>query len=252
MSVLSYSPSVSVIIPAHNAEKTLERAVVSVFSQTLPVDEILIFDDASSDGTSAEIMKLQTTDPRIKAFFGESNKGAGHARGFLLKRAIGEFAAFLDADDSWHPQKLEAQMPMFVDAAVGICATNFRVLRNNRRITERSAPARFGSKRMHLANYIGMSTAIVRLDLNGSREMPVIRKRQDYAYWLSILRLNPRVRVATVNEPLVEYHVQENSLSSDKLDNVRWNYAVFRETQGYSRTLSAILTLGNIAFRMLR
>lgn len=246
------SPVISVIIPAHNAERTLQRAVQSVQLQTIPVHEILIYDDSSIDRTASMIEQLGKMDPRIKGFGSDTNKGAGHARDFLLKRSIGDFAAFLDADDAWHPTKLERQIPKFNDPKVGICGCSFNVHSQNGRTSERSIPRRFGRKLMHASNYIGMSTAIVRLELNGSREMPKIRKRQDYAYWLSILRLNPGILVSGVDEPLVDYHQQAVSLSSNKLDNVRWNYAVFRQTQEYPAIISGILTLGNIAFRLFR
>lgn len=66
---------VSVILPAYNAEKTIREAVDSVLSQTYDCFELIIIDDASTDGTKAIIEELALKDPRIKILYNEKNRG---------------------------------------------------------------------------------------------------------------------------------------------------------------------------------
>ena len=102
-------PSVSVIIPAFNAEKYIRESIDSVLSQTVPVFEVIVVDDGSTDRT-AEIVRRY--GPPV-CYQHQSNHGVAHAcnRGAAL--ATGEFIGFQAADDLWLPEKLERQLDAF-------------------------------------------------------------------------------------------------------------------------------------------
>jgi glycosyltransferase involved in cell wall biosynthesis len=102
---------VSVIIPAYRASATLPRAIVSVAAQTQWPQEIIVVDDASGDDTVATAQTLAAHHPGgwIRIIVQPNNQGAGHARNVGWAAAQGEYIAFLDADDTWHPKKLEIQ-----------------------------------------------------------------------------------------------------------------------------------------------
>jgi glycosyltransferase involved in cell wall biosynthesis len=100
-------PLISVIIPAYNAERTLLETVDSVQNQTLANIEIIIINDGSTDRTEKTIENLH--DSRIKAFSYE-NGGVSVARNRGITHTMGEFIAFIDADDLWTPDKLERQL----------------------------------------------------------------------------------------------------------------------------------------------
>jgi glycosyltransferase involved in cell wall biosynthesis len=103
---------VSVVIPAYNAESTIVRAVTSVLRQTFQAHEIIIVDDCSTDATAVLISSLieQTNSVVIKLIRHRFNQGAASARNTGIDAACGEWVALLDADDSWHPEKLKIQM----------------------------------------------------------------------------------------------------------------------------------------------
>ena len=105
------SPLVSVIIPAYNAARTLETTVQSVYGQSLQDFEIVIVDDGSKDNTLEVAQRIAASDSRIKVV-AQSNSGAAAARNAGIKAAMGEYVAFLDADDLWLPQKLERQIAL--------------------------------------------------------------------------------------------------------------------------------------------
>jgi len=95
----------SVIIPAYNASKTIDATIDSVLGQTRPAEEILVMDDGSTDDTFA---RLQAYGSKIK-LFRHPNQGAAVSRNCLCRKAMGDVAAFLDADDVWHEDYLKAQ-----------------------------------------------------------------------------------------------------------------------------------------------
>lgn len=96
---------ISVLIPAFNAEATLEMALLSVMNQTRPADEIIVLDDGSTDGTAAIASRF---GPQV-ALHGQQNAGVATARNVLLRLAKHNFVAFLDSDDVWHPCYLQQQ-----------------------------------------------------------------------------------------------------------------------------------------------
>ncbi|MGE3332904.1 MAG: glycosyltransferase [Rhodospirillaceae bacterium] len=112
MSVVSFPQSspalVSTIIPAYNARRFIERALLSALSQNVPRAEVLVIDDGSTDGTR-EIVK--TYEPRgVRLICREERGGAAAARNTGLQAATGEYIAFLDADDEWLPAKINRQL----------------------------------------------------------------------------------------------------------------------------------------------
>ena len=106
MSYNSYC-DVSVITPAYRAAEYIDRAVQSVFRQTVYPKELIIVDDGSDDGTSEILESFSETDSPIELkILHQSHQGAGAARNLALQSATGKYAAFLDSDDEWLPEKL--------------------------------------------------------------------------------------------------------------------------------------------------
>lgn len=102
--------SVSVIIPAYNAQETIERAVMTVVNQTRPPLEVIVVDDASKDGTREVVRRLAAADPRVKLLENEVNRGPSGSRNRGFKAAQGEWVAIQDADDAWVETRLELML----------------------------------------------------------------------------------------------------------------------------------------------
>lgn len=108
---MTYNASVSVVIPCFNSATTIERALRSVEHQTTKPNEVLVVDDASSDNTVSIIEQYtHTSSLNIRIINQRVNGGPSVARNTAWNVATSEFIAFLDADDQWHPQKLEMQL----------------------------------------------------------------------------------------------------------------------------------------------
>jgi glycosyltransferase involved in cell wall biosynthesis len=101
---------VSVVIPCYRCAGSIKRAIESVFSQTVDAHEIIIVDDCSGDATSAILRELLSIYPdKLRIVEMDLNKGAASARNAGWNLSLQAFIAFLDADDSWHPDKLRIQ-----------------------------------------------------------------------------------------------------------------------------------------------
>jgi glycosyltransferase involved in cell wall biosynthesis len=99
-------PLVSVVIPAYNAERHIVEALEGVLAQTYRPVEIVVVDDGSTDATAEAVRRF---GPRVR-FTTQINAGAGAARNRGVAMATGRYIAFLDADDSWPPEKLARQV----------------------------------------------------------------------------------------------------------------------------------------------
>ena len=119
-------PSVTILIAAYNAQPFLHRAVTSALEQTIPATEILIVDDASSDGTVPAARKLAETDGRIRVLGLSTNGGPAAARNAGLDIASGEWIAVLDADDAFLPDRIERMLTYGVQVGADIVLDNFR------------------------------------------------------------------------------------------------------------------------------
>ena len=105
--------SVSVIIPAYNSASTIIRALQSVAAQTLAPLEIIVVDDASTDTTHDLVTTFASSSSiPVRVVTQTINSGPSAARNAGWDRAIGDYIAFLDADDQWHPRKIELQYPI--------------------------------------------------------------------------------------------------------------------------------------------
>ncbi len=108
---MTSSATISVVIPCFNSATTIERALRSVEHQTTKPHEVLVVDDASSDNSISVIEQFASTSSlNIRVIKQSVNGGPSVARNTAWNTATSEFIAFLDADDQWHPQKLELQL----------------------------------------------------------------------------------------------------------------------------------------------
>src|SRR5437867_10792008 len=105
------SARVSVVIPCWRCADTLRRALASVLSQTVAPLEIILVDDGNTDDTPPVLRELASRTPNlVRVVTLQQNVGPGEARNAGWAAARGELIALLDADDAWHPRKLELHL----------------------------------------------------------------------------------------------------------------------------------------------
>lgn len=118
---MKFTPLISVVIPAYNAEQFLDETLESVLSQTYENWECIIVNDGSTDNTESIAKKWCEKDARFRYFYKE-NSGASDTRNFGIKEARGEYIAFLDADDLYMPNFLEVCIENLVEKDVDLVA----------------------------------------------------------------------------------------------------------------------------------
>ena len=114
---------VSVVIPTFNCGQFIREALVSALEQTYPVDEVIVVDDGSIDNTKDVIQEFGERVRYVK----QANFGVSAARNAGVANSSGDLVAFLDADDSWLPEKIEEQVAIFLaDESVGLVHCGMR------------------------------------------------------------------------------------------------------------------------------
>ncbi len=207
---------VSVIMPTHNGERTIEAAMRSVMEQSFRNLELVVVDDGSTDGTAEIVGRLKMSDCRIRYILQRPCAGAASARNRGIRVSHGRYVAFLDDDDLWLPGKLERQVECLESHPdTALCFTQMHYdpgswegticpLSN----TQYSYLAEFQS------NLIPILTVIVRrecLDAVGGFSTDLVLS-QDYDLWL---RLGQRYAFHFMPVPTAVYTVHPDSISRD-------------------------------------
>lgn len=231
---------VSIITPSWNSEKYIADTIRSVLAQTWQNWEMVIVDDCSSDGTVGIVEAFAKEDSRIRLLVQPENGGAGKARNRALQAATGRFIAYLDADDLWKPEKLEKQVAFMLEKQAGFSCTSYEV------IDDAGSPL---NKEVHMlpqVNYIGflthnlLQTVGIMVDTavvdRKYLEMPDLRRRQDAAAWLQILKAG--YDNFGMDEVLAAYRRTADSLSSNKRKAIRGMWTLYRDVEHLSLPFS--------------
>ena len=168
---------VSIILPTYNSSSTVERAINSVINQTYKNWELIITDDNSSDNTISIINNYIKTPFDIKLYINEVNSGAGFSRNNSIKKASGNYIAFLDSDDYWKNNKLEKQILFMNKNNLPFSFTSYIQLNYDNSIKKViSAKHSVNFNDILKNNYIGCLTVMYSIDHFGKLYMPNVRK----------------------------------------------------------------------------
>ncbi|MDK2776155.1 MAG: glycosyltransferase [Pseudomonadota bacterium] len=223
-------PLVSIIMPSFNCADYIELSVRSVLSQKYSNYELIIVDDAS-DSSHVEVLKqISTLDQRIKIVFLTKNAGAAVARNVGIGEATGRYIAFLDSDDIWLPEKLEVQIRFMLDNNVAFSYAAYqKVDQHGAQLGSVGVPDKVAYTDLLKVSSIGCLTAVYDTQKLGKIYMPLIRKRQDLGLWLRILRSIPYAY--GIMEPLAQYRVRSDSLSSNKRIAAQYTWRLYRDVE---------------------
>ena len=226
---------VSVVVPCFNGERFLARTIESVLSQTYRELEIIVVDDRSTDGSVALVRRYAERDERVRLIERDRNAGAPAApRNTGVRAARGNWIAFLDADDVWHPEKLDIQMKILAQTGADLCSTRIRDFVEDSCI--RWQPVRAISLqritwRMQLVKYrTPTSSIVVRRDLMlrlPFNEDPSYKAREDTDCFI---RVHEHIGASVkVLHPLVFYRIQRAQISGNKWKMVRRHLDMLRK-----------------------
>ena len=222
---------VSIVTPVYNAERFIEKTIKSVLAQTYEDFEMILVDDCSPDKSEVVIRNLAALDSRIKYVKLDENAGAAVARNTGLEHAQGQYIAFIDSDDVWKPEKLSKQIAYMKTNNYSFTYTNFEMVEEDGKIINASVPLpeRLNYSGLLKNTAIACSTVIIDRKVIGDFRMPLVRKGQDTATWLKILRTHKYAYL--YNEVLGSYRQVEGSISSDKIGALKRTWNTYRNIE---------------------
>lgn len=253
---------VSIITPSYNAERLLGRTIESVLAQSYQNWELIIVDDCSKDGTRDVVKAYAEQDSRIRLLSLEKNNGAPAApRNIGIREASGEWIALLDADDIWHPRKLELQLKAMLQAGVDFSCTQMRDFTDETTLLF-TDPGEVGCERINFAKQqlkgrIPTSSVVARKRV--LLEFPFnedIRYKavEDYHCWLRIHQaLGESIKLGY---PLLSYRRIVGQISGSKKYMLERMYMVHKEYPGTTSIQAVLFTLthalGGFYYRILK
>ncbi len=239
---------VDVIIPNYNETVLLSRAIDSVLRQERDVNKIIIVDDGSDEKTLQYLKSNFTNVEKIQILFSERQNHPGVMRDIGLSHSRADWIAFLDADDFWEPDKIRKQLNFAYERNFQIVCSNANLYRSFvkvKRIYEFKTLRNIKTKDLLKENIVINSSALIRRDcfqkIGGYPREYYLRGVEDYAAWL---RLSVYFKIGFLNETLVNYEDQANSLGKQQNPILR-NIAIFdflfwskRQASAYMRSYS--------------
>ena len=217
----------SIVIPCFNAAQFLEQTIQSVLAQSYERTELIVVDDRSTDASADMVRAFMRRDARVRLIEMPRNTGAPAApRNAGVRAARGAWVAFLDADDIWHPRKLEFQMRALLAAGAQMCSTQMRDLRPGERPLFPDPPSECARQRidlrMQLTKYrTPTSSIVVRRELIMKipfNEDLSFKAREDTDCFIRVHEYTEHS--VKLLFPFVLYRVQESQISGNKLKMV--------------------------------
>ena len=225
---------VSIITPTYNCGKFIGETIESVQKQTYANWEMIIVDDCSTDGTKNVVEKYIKLDERIKYHSLIENSGAAVARTKAMELATGQYMAFLDSDDLWMSDKLEKQVKFMKENNYAFTCTSYQHMSEEGKMIPKVLQAipKTDYNRLLLDCPVGNSTVVYDVSKMGKFRVPNIRKRNDDALWLSMLKKERYIY--GLSEVLMKYRLRSKSISSNKWSLVKYTWRLYRDIEHLS------------------
>ncbi|WP_164970267.1 glycosyltransferase family 2 protein [Halarcobacter ebronensis] len=217
---------ISVVIPVYNNIDIIDELKQRLLSIAI-YNEILLIDDCSTDSTYEEIIKLKEKNnlSHLKIFRNDKNRGPSFSRNKGIKNAIGEYIAFLDSDDDWHPQKLELQIALMEQTGTKICGTMHKVIdkdsledeKNIKYSIEKIKYISIKWPKILFKTPFATPSVIIHKSIKDFLFDESMKYAEDYNLWKRVTYFNPGIKIL---EPLTytfkhDYLSNNSSLSSN-------------------------------------
>ena len=221
-------PVVSVVMPVYNVQDYLSSAVFSVLKQTFQDFELILVDDGSTDTSNLICQVMAENDARIRVIW-QRNRGLAGARNTGIRVSKGQYIAFLDSDDLWHPEKLNKHVKFLnekPDVGVRYSASEFIDAEGHGiGLSQKPKCQDVNAKDVFLRNPIGNGSApVIRkatlaeiaFKVDGSVQFfnEVLRQSEDIECWMRIITTT-NWKFAGIDQALTYYRVNDNGLSAN-------------------------------------
>lgn len=217
---------ISIVTPVYNAERFIAETIKSVQAQEYTNWELLLVNDQSTDNSQFIIEEFAIEDNRIKVINLAENSGAAVARNTGIAASKGQYIAFVDSDDAWDSDKLIRQIAFMQKGGIAFWYTDFRLVDEQGNVLKEKAnvPVSLDYTGLLKNTAIACSTVMIDREQIGDFRMPLVRKGQDTATWLQIMR-ETGIKAYGITLPLNSYRQVAGSISSDRIGALKrtWN-----------------------------
>lgn len=240
---------VSIIMPSYNTGKYIGDSIRSVLAQTYKNWELIIVDDCSTDDSDAIVAAF--ADPRIRYLKNPVNSGAAVSRNWGLREAKGRWIAFLDSDDTWHPEKLEKQVRFMEQTGYKFTYTDYKIQLNGTWLPYiYYGPDKVTKRKMKDYCYFSTITVMYDREYVGLIQIEPVKKNNDYAMWLRVIEKAPCYRLP---ECLSYYIKHDGSISSgSKWKLIRHHYIMWRVAEHKNPVSAWVLTGRNVFWGVIK
>ena len=223
---------ISIIIPYYKKKRYIKLTLQSILRQKYKNFEILIiYDDADTEDLLF-IKKVKKKDKRIKLIINKKNIGAGMSRNKGVRLSKGEYLAFVDSDDLWHPEKLKLQLSYMIKNKISISHTSYKIIdTNNSKIGYRHAN-KIEYKDLIKSCDIGLSTVMIKKKILKNNHFGNLKTKEDYILWLKLSKKN--FIFHPIKKPLTSWRYSKDSLSSSTIQKLFDGYYVYRNFLKFS------------------
>ena len=224
---------VTIIMPCFNSELTISDSIESVINQTFKNWKLLIIDDNSTDNTFEIIKSYELKENRICILKSpiHDQKGPYFPRNLGLKYVKTKFVCFLDSDDKWEKEKLKMQISFMLKKDITMSCTFYKKINNIGEYKSLVKPPKVITfEKLITKNVIPLLTVMIdfeKISRKISLNFPAIH-HEDYALWLYLFKNNIIDKCYTISQDLASYRIRNNSVTSNKLKSVLWNYGCYR------------------------
>lgn len=232
---------VSIIMPTYNCGKFIKQSIDSVLAQTYKDWKLIIVDDCSTDHTYDEIKPYLDEHSNIVYYKLEFNQGAAAARSKAIELADGEYVAFLDSDDIWDPDKLEKQLYFMEQNGYEFSCTGYRLMdEDGESLNVAYLPLKKVDYKCCIrhSDPIGNLTVMYNQKKLGKFVVPSIKKCNDYALWLQVLK---RTKYCCgLPEVLATYRSgRTGNVTGNKASKGKYFWQLYHDIEGHNALRSA-------------
>ena len=241
---------VSVIIPFYNEKFYFEECIQSVLDQSYKNIEIIISNDGSKSEFLQILEKVKNKNPDKVLLYHKENGGVSSARNLGIKKANGKYISFLDADDTWLPNKIEHQINIIKSKNINFIHGAYFILDQNQKLIGKFIPKNINYSDLLKSCDIGLSTVTISANVAKENLFPNISTKEDYVCWLKIIK---KLGYLQGDEKVVSiYRKRDDSLSAKFLIKFSNAFKVYYIYEKYSVIKSLFFTLRLSIYYLLK
>ncbi len=226
---------VSVIIPYYKKRNFVRDTLNSVTNQSYDNLEVLIIYDDINLNDYEFLLKISKLDSRIKIIKNNTKLGAGISRNIGIEKSNGKYIAFLDADDTWSPDKLKSQISFMKKNNYKISHTSYYIIDDKKKlIGQRKARDLLSINDILKSCDIGLSTVVLEKNvvIHNKIKFPKLTTKEDFVFWLMLLKKNHKFYGQ--DKYLTNWTDLKDSLSSSTIQKFKDGFTVYNHYMNFN------------------